>query len=139
MNQRGNERVYVRIYVHELMVTLTSCDIPHAHLRMHTQHTHTQHTQHTLQAMDIQERFKVMVSEITEGFASGVKAGIIGEMGCSYPLTPHERVSLQAAALAQKETGKIHLPVTPEGSRLRVEVDVTCVVCACAGEHAVSH
>ena len=58
----------------------------------------------------------MMVSEITEGFASGVKAGIIGEMGCSFPLTRHERVSLQAAALAQKETGMHHLPVTPEGT-----------------------
>ena len=68
----------------------------------------------------MQERFKVMVSEIAEGFASGVKAGIIGEMGCSYPLTPHERVSLQAAALAQKETGMNHLPLALEGAHWRV-------------------
>ena len=84
-----------------------------------------------MQAMDLQERFKVMVSEIAEGFESGVKAGIIGEMGCSYPLTSHERVSLQAAALAQKETGMNHLPLALEGAHLRVNIHVM-VVCVCA-------
>ena len=54
----------------------------------------------------MKERSEVMVKEIVEGVEdTGIKAGIIGEMGCSYPLTPHERVSLQAAANAQKLTG----------------------------------
>ena len=47
-----------------------------------------------------------LVTEITEGAApSGVKAGIIGEIGCSWPLTDNERKVLRAAGRAQKETG----------------------------------
>lgn len=36
---------------------------------------------------------------------SGVKAGIIGELGCSWPLHPRERTVLRAAARAQRRTG----------------------------------
>ena len=48
-----------------------------------------------------------MVGEIVgEGIGeSGVRCGLIGEMGCSWPLTGNERRSLEAAALAQRETG----------------------------------
>ena len=34
-----------------------------------------------------------------------MRCGVIGEVGCSWPLAASERRSLQAAALAQKETG----------------------------------
>ena len=47
-----------------------------------------------------------IVRDITEGVdGSGVKAGIIGEVGCTWPLTPNERKSLAASAIAQRETG----------------------------------
>lgn len=47
-----------------------------------------------------------LVRELTEGIEeTGVRAGIIGEVGCSWPLTERERVSLTASALAQQETG----------------------------------
>ena len=47
-----------------------------------------------------------MVSEITSGVGdTGVKAGIIGELGCSWPLTENERKVLRAGARAQRETG----------------------------------
>ena len=47
-----------------------------------------------------------IVRDITEGVdGSGVKAGIIGEVGCTWPLTPNERKSLAAAAISQRETG----------------------------------
>ncbi len=47
-----------------------------------------------------------ITSEITEGIGStGVKAGIIGEIGCTWPLTATEKKSLTASALAQRETG----------------------------------
>ena len=36
---------------------------------------------------------------------TGVRAGIIGEVGCSWPLTVNERKSLRASASAQQETG----------------------------------
>ena len=47
-----------------------------------------------------------MVKEITEGVGdTQVKAGIIGELGCSWPLTDNERKVLRAAAKAQQATG----------------------------------
>ena len=47
-----------------------------------------------------------IVGEIRTGVGhTGVKAGIIGEIGCSWPLTPNERKVLRAAATAQCETG----------------------------------
>ncbi len=47
-----------------------------------------------------------IVKEITEGIqGTQVKAGIIGEIGCSWPLTDNERKVLRAAATAQIETG----------------------------------
>ena len=36
---------------------------------------------------------------------TGIKAGVIGELGCSWPLTPNERKVLRAAAAAQRDTG----------------------------------
>ncbi len=47
-----------------------------------------------------------IVGDIVEGVeGSGVRAGIIGEVGCTWPLAPNERKSLSAAAIAQAETG----------------------------------
>ena len=47
-----------------------------------------------------------MVTELTEGVgATGVKAGIIGELGCSWPLRDNERKVLLAGAQAQQRTG----------------------------------
>lgn len=43
---------------------------------------------------------------ITSGYGeSGVKAGIIGEIGCSWPWTEAERRSVKAAVIAQQESG----------------------------------
>ncbi len=47
-----------------------------------------------------------IVDDITIGVGdTGIKAGIIGEIGCTWPLTPNERKVLKAAATAQRETG----------------------------------
>ena len=48
-----------------------------------------------------------MVNELTEGITSskGVRAGVIGEIGCSWPLTENEKKVLQASALVQQRTG----------------------------------
>lgn len=47
-----------------------------------------------------------IVRDVTEGVAdTGVRAGIIGEVGCSTPLTDLERKVLRASAAAQRETG----------------------------------
>lgn len=47
-----------------------------------------------------------IIDEIQTGVGeTGVKAGIIGEIGCTWPLTDNERKVLHAAATAQQETG----------------------------------
>ncbi len=47
-----------------------------------------------------------IVADITQGVGdTGVCAGIIGEIGCTWPLTANERKVLRAAASAQRETG----------------------------------
>jgi len=49
---------------------------------------------------------ELFVREIREGMeGTAVRAGLIGEIGCSWPLEPVERRALEAAALAQQETG----------------------------------
>ena len=52
---------------------------------------------------DIAEEF---IRDITVGVGdTGIKAGIIGEIGCSWPLTDNERKVLRGAAIAQRQTG----------------------------------
>ena len=47
-----------------------------------------------------------IVGDIVDGVEdSGIRAGIIGEIGCTWPLAPNERKSLAAGAIAQRETG----------------------------------
>ena len=49
---------------------------------------------------------RTIVGDIVDGVdGSGVRAGIIGEVGCTWPLTDNERKSLRASATAQRETG----------------------------------
>jgi len=52
---------------------------------------------------EIAEEF---VRDIVVGVGdNSVRAGIIGELGCSWPITKNERKVLQAAAIAQQRTG----------------------------------
>ena len=47
-----------------------------------------------------------IVEDIEQGAdGTDVQAGIIGEVGCTWPLTDNERKSLRASAVAQQETG----------------------------------
>ncbi len=47
-----------------------------------------------------------IVRDVTEGVGdTGVRAGLIGEIGCSWPWTPNERKSVRAAAEAARQTG----------------------------------
>ena len=47
-----------------------------------------------------------IVSDLTEGVGdTGIRSGVIGEVGCSWPLDENERKSLRAAARAQRLTG----------------------------------
>lgn len=54
----------------------------------------------------VEDLAQQIVRDIEQGVdGSGIKAGIIGEVGCTWPLTPNERKSLEASAIAQRETG----------------------------------
>ncbi|THV17412.1 aryldialkylphosphatase [Rhizobium rhizophilum] len=56
--------------------------------------------------LDAEQLGEIMVAQLTEGaWGTDVRCGIIGEIGCSWPLTLFEMRSLQAAALAQRQTG----------------------------------
>jgi len=47
-----------------------------------------------------------IVGDVTEGVGdTGVRAGLIGEIGCSWPWTENERKSVRAAAEAARQTG----------------------------------
>ncbi len=47
-----------------------------------------------------------IVGQVVKGcWGTDVRAGIIGEIGCMWPLRPFERKVLRAAAVAQRETG----------------------------------
>ena len=74
-------------------------------------------------------------SQVEEGIGnSGLRAGIVGEIGTSWPITPSERNVLMAAARAAKRTGTM-LNVHP-GYAVCLCVLCVCVcvrlcVCAC--------
>ncbi|CAI8030938.1 Phosphotriesterase-related protein [Geodia barretti] len=56
--------------------------------------------------LSVQELCDVMVREVSEGVeGTGVRCGVIGEVGVSYPMTDFEKRSLQASAKAQQITG----------------------------------
>jgi phosphotriesterase-related protein len=59
-----------------------------------------------LKNLTVDELTREIIDQVTVGcWNTEVRAGIIGEIGCMWPLKPFERKVLQAAALAQKETG----------------------------------
>ena len=59
-----------------------------------------------LAAADEDALAREIVRDVTAGVGdTGVRAGLIGEIGCSWPWTPAERKSLRAAAAAARETG----------------------------------
>jgi phosphotriesterase-related protein len=56
--------------------------------------------------LSIQEMADSMLRDIYDGFpGTDVRAGIIGEVGISYPMTPAEEKSLRAAVRVQRESG----------------------------------
>ncbi len=60
--------------------------------------------------MTAEELARVYIEEITTGVGgTGIKPGIIGEAGCSWPLTKNEEKCLHAASITQLETG---LPIS---------------------------
>ena len=54
----------------------------------------------------VDELAREMITDITSGVGdSGVRAGLIGEIGTTYPWTENERKVLRAAIVTQRETG----------------------------------
>lgn len=57
-------------------------------------------------AMDIDALTERFAAEVTKGLdGTPIRAGLIGEIGCSWPLHPFERRALQAASRAARATG----------------------------------
>ena len=57
-------------------------------------------------ALDTDALTARVIAEVTEGLdGTAIRAGLIGEIGCSWPLTAFERRALIAAAGAQQATG----------------------------------
>ncbi|XP_054246093.1 phosphotriesterase-related protein isoform X2 [Indicator indicator] len=64
--------------------------------------THSPQTQ----AMTVEQLTGIIVDEILSGAdGTDIKCGVVGEIGCSWPLTESERRVLQAAAQAQVQLG----------------------------------
>ena len=54
----------------------------------------------------VEDLAREIIDDIVEGVEdSRIRSGIIGEIGCTWPLAPNESKSLSAAAIAQGETG----------------------------------
>jgi len=68
-----------------------------------------------VESSGVDELAEFMTQEITEGIdGTGIKAGVIGEIGTSAPILPSEIKVLQAAAGAHKQTGaaiNVHLSI----------------------------
>ncbi len=59
-----------------------------------------------LEALSTDAMAEAMIGDLSDGFdGTGLRAGIIGEIGVSDPWHPDERRAMTAAALAQVETG----------------------------------
>ena len=68
-----------------------------------------------------------IVRDVTEGVAdTRIRAGIIGEIGCSWPLTHNEEKVLRAAANAQQQTGA-PLTIHP-GRNARAPLEIIAIL-----------
>ena len=74
----------------------------------------------------------LIVKDIDEGVAGGVRAGIIGEVGMEYPMHPNEEKALRASARASVQTG-IPLSVHP-GTNPQSPFDVVRIVDEAGGD-----
>src|SRR5439155_16535453 len=68
---------------------------------------------------------RAIVSDIVTGVGeTGVRAGLVGEIGCSWPWTENEQKSLRAAAEAARETGApllVHPGAHPGGPQAHLD------------------
>jgi phosphotriesterase-related protein len=84
----------------------------------------------TLDAAGLHDR---VVAEWRDGVdGTGIRPGLIGEVGCSWPLHPRERLALEAMATAQRTTG-LPLLIHP-GRDPRAVAEIVEVVAAAGGD-----
>lgn len=87
------------------------------HIVMATSYyTHEYHPEH-VENLDTGELRERIVRDLDTGVTGGIQAGIIGEVGLSYPLHPNEEKVLRASVHAQRETGaalSIHPGFSPK-------------------------
>lgn len=79
-------------------------------------YTHEYHPPHVA-TLDVGELRERIVRDLDAGVTGGIQAGIIGEVGLSWPLHPNEEKVLRASVHAQKETGaalSIHPGFNPQ-------------------------
>ena len=92
-------------------------------------------------AMDEDDVVRRIVGDLTEGVnGTGIRSGVIGEVGCSWPLTENERKVLRASGRAQRLTGApllIH-PGRDETAPLEI-IDVLAGVGADLGHTIMGH
>jgi phosphotriesterase-related protein len=78
--------------------------------------------------LSINEMKSNMVREITEGIEdTGIRAGVIGEIGVSRPTTSTEEKVLAASARAQRETGaaiNVHFDISGEPQEYHHAIDI---------------
>ncbi|XP_073190215.1 N-acetyltaurine hydrolase isoform X2 [Lepidochelys kempii] len=68
-------------------------------------YVHATHSSET-QAMSVEQLTDIIVNEILRGAdGTDIKCGVVGEIGCSWPLTESENKVLQATAHAQSQLG----------------------------------
>jgi len=79
-------------------------------------YTHEYHPAH-VSSSSIEQLCDLIVRDLETGVAGGIQAGIIGEVGLSYPMHPDEEKVLRASARAQQRTGaalSIHPGFSPK-------------------------
>ncbi|KYQ90530.1 phosphotriesterase-related protein [Tieghemostelium lacteum] len=80
-----------------------------------------------------QEMEDEIVKQVLEGVdGSGIKAGIIGEVGCSWPLSENEKKSLRASARAQKRTG-VSITIHP-GRSVKAPEEILSIIKEAGGD-----
>ena len=87
------------------------------HVVMGTGFYSQHHHPANMSELSISRLQELITGDITQGVAGGIKAGIIGEVGLSYPLSPNEEKSLRASIRSQNETGapiSIHPGYSPD-------------------------
>ena len=71
----------------------------------------------------VDELAREMITDVSEGAGdTGVPAGLLGEIGCTYPWTDNEKKVLRAAIIAQRETGASLMVHPGRHPRMPIEI-----------------